>query len=586
MKEITLTIICILSFSIISLSQVASGKSNTVTMKIEPKYEFTLPPNLFVDMDFKDDNGNGIIESDESAILTLNITNKGVGPAQGLKIKLTSQIYDPAFSIGPEISIKEIKPGESQKFEIPLKAGFNVKSNEHNLEINVTEYFGYDMDPATLIVNTLEYQKPQIVYSGMDIYDNGEGTMAITQDGQLQAGEMVKAKIVIQNIGNNIALNSKYTISSKDPNIRIVDGIGELGDLAIGEVKEIWVTISPNKKVEYVGSLPIFMSVSEKVDKGSIIEQQLPLALNQTPPKKEIIVVDVDYAKMEKQVARFEYKSDKYVSNIASKSIDAIPVTKTKRKDAVAIVIGVEDYENIPDAPYAAKDAETMTKYFKEVLGIENVITHINKEVSGFFFINIFDDKTGKLQKMINKGETEVFIYYSGHGIPEKDGNDVYLFPSDGNLEQLDMMGYSLNKLYKNLDALGAKSVTIILDACFTGSSRTSSTLTAENVSNTKGVILKPRTVQPWQTNPEFRVFTSSRDDQTSLGFDESGTGLFTYYLAIGLQGDADINSDNTITASELKQFVTEKVSETSKKIRGEQTPQFYGNDNFTFVEF
>ena len=566
--------------------QVVSSKSNVVKMTIEPAYEFTLPPNLFVDMKFSDDNGNGIIEADENAVLQIAIMNKGAGPAQGLKVTLASQITDYAFSIGDDIFIKEIKPGDSLNLSIPLKASANVKSNQHQIQIDITEFFGYNMDPATLTVNTLEYQRPEIVFIGMDIYDQGEGTMAIKADGQLQAGEMVKVKLIVQNIGKNTALNSKYNISSRDSNIRIVGGSGDLGDMIVGQVKEIWVTVSPNKLIKYDSNLPIYIDVTEKVGKGSLLAYQLPLALNKIPPKTEIVVVEPDYGKMNQQVARIEYKSDKYTSNIGSKDINAIPATTTKRQDAVAIVIGIEEYQNIPSAPYAARDAEIMTRYFKEVLGIENVITEINEDVSGFFFINIFDTKTGKLNKMINKGQTDVFVYYSGHGIPEKDGNDVYLFPSDGNLEMLDVQGYSLNKLYANLDAMGAKSVTVILDACFTGSSRASTTFMAENVSNTKGTIIKPRINQPWQTNPNFRVFASSRDDQTSLGFDESGTGLFTYYLAIGLQGDADLDKDGKITANELKTFVTDNVSETSVKIRGQQTPQFFGNDEFTIVEF
>ena len=562
-----------------------SDKSQSVKMKMQPQFEFTLPPNLFVNMQFADDNGNGIIEAEEKAKLTLDISNKGSGPAQGLKVKLTSQNYDPAFYIGEEVFIREIKPEQSKKIEIPINAGFNVKTNEHKIQINVTEYFGYDMDPATLVLNTLEYQKPEIVLAGMEIFDKGEGTGTIVADGQLQAGEMVKAKIIIQNIGNNVANNVKYNVVSKDNNIFIKDGQGTLGNFSIGEVKEIWVTISPNKRVDYNGNLPLYISATPEKSVGGLTNYQLPLALNQRPPKTETLAIKADFDKMKKQVARFEYKSEKYTANITAGNIDAIPTARKKRNNAVAIVIGVEKYQNIPPAPYAAHDAEIMAKYFKETMGIEKVITHIDNEVSGFFFINTFDPNNGNLMKLINKGETDVFVYYSGHGIPEKDGKDVFLFPSDGKLEMLQVMGYSMNKFYENLNAMGAKSVTVILDACFTGSSRTSEKFTAENVSNTKGVKIRPLAIMPWQANPNFRVFTSSTNEQTSLGFDASETGLFTYYLAIGMQGDADENKDKTITAAELRNFVTSKVSETSKKIRGEQTPQFFGDDNFVVVE-
>jgi len=586
MKRLLLLLFFIKVCTFVLFAQVIKGRSENVPLKMEQKFEFTKPPILYVDMKFSDDNGNGIVEADEKAVLTIVISNKGAGSAQGLKVKTTSNNNDPNFQIDSEFSINEIKPGNSDTVLVEMYAGMNVLSREHHIDITITEYFGYDMDPAALILNTLEYQRPEIVFSGLDIYDRGEGTVAIDYDGQLQAGEMVRVKIVIQNIGNNIAKNSVFQIESRDNNIYIEGGQGTIGDMKIGEVKEIWMTISPNKRVDYKGSLPIYLTVKEDIGKGSLIGFQLPLALNQRPPATETLEVKADLTMIQQQVAVFEYKSDRYTSNIAARSVDAIPLTKSKRPDAVAIVIGVEKYENMPPAPYAAKDAQLMTKYFKDVLGIDKVITYIDKEVSGFIFMNIFDPNLGDLQKIINKGQTEVYVYYSGHGIPDKDGKDVYLFPYDGKIEMLDVMGYSLNKLYKNLDLLEAKSVTVILDACFSGSSRASNMYVAENVSQTKGTRIIPPEVRPWETNPNFRVFTSSKDEQTSLGFDESGTGLFTYYLAIGLQGDADLNEDKIIYASELMQYVSGEVSKISKKIRGEQNPQFYGNDNFVLVEF
>ncbi|HNQ67274.1 MAG TPA: caspase family protein [Bacteroidales bacterium] len=585
MKKIFLLFVITGYLGVLS-AQVIKGRSESIPINIEPQYEFTKPPILYVDMKFADANGNGIVEADEKAVLTIVISNKGAGRAQGLKVKTISNNNDPNFKIDSEFSINEIRPGESDTVLVEMYAGMNVLTREHHIDITITEYFGYDMDPAALILNTLEYQRPEIVFSGLDIYDRGEGTVAIDYDGQLQAGEMVRVKIVIQNVGNNIAKNTVYQIESRDNNIYIDEGQGTIGDMKIGEIKEIWMTISPNKRVDYKGSLPIYITVKEDIGKGSLIGYQLPLALNQRPPATETLEVKADFEKIQQQVAVFEYKSDRYTSNIAARSVDAIPLTKSKRPDAVAIVIGVEKYENMPPAPYAAKDAQVMTKYFKDVLGIDKVITYINKEVSGFIFMNIFDPNLGQLQKIINKGQTEVYVYYSGHGIPDKDGKDVYLFPYDGKIEMLDVMGYSLNKLYKNLDMLGAKSVTVILDACFSGSSRASNMYIAENVSQTKGTRIVPREVRPWESNSNFSVFTSSKDEQTSVGFDESGTGLFTYFLVIGLQGEADLNDDKVIYASELRKYVSEKVSETSRKIRGEQTPQFYGNDDFIIVEF
>jgi len=581
-----LILFLILTPTLLFSQRIIKERSNAVDAKIEPTFEFTYPPVLYVNMEFKDETGDGVINANENAKLILEFFNRGSGPAQGLNITFKSNRRDPAFTISDAIYIPFIAPNSSHKVTIPMEAGFNVESLEHHIEINVTEHFGYDMDPATLIVNTLEYQEPEIVFSGMEIFDSGQGTVSIVTDGQLQAGEMVKAKIVVQNIGNNIARNVRYQIDVNDSNIYLRGTEGNLGDLAIGEVKEFWTTISPNRRVDHDGFLPLFLNIEVENERGSLKKQQLPLALNSSPPSAETFTVKANIERIREQVARFEYNSDKYTSNISALNVDAVPVGSSVREDAVAIVIGVENYQNIAPAPYAARDAELMARYFQNTLGIKNVITHINEDASGFFFINIFDAQTGRLQRMINRGKTEVFIYYSGHGMPEKDGKDVFLFPHDGRLEMLEVMGYSLNKLYDNLNELGAKSVTVFLDACFSGTSRASQNFIAENISQTRGIVLQPLTVQPWQTNENFRVFSSSQGQQTSLAFDASQTGLYTYFLALGLQGAADADGDNKITSRELHEYLKTNVSDQSRRIRGEQTPQFFGDGDYVIVEF
>lgn len=570
--------------------KVISSQTKPTQLKMVPEFERTLPPNLYIDMEFADDNRNGILEAEEKSSLNLKISNKGKGLAQGVTVKITNQSNTTGLKLGKEVYITEIKPNGTKVIAIPIEAGWNVKTGESKILISVTEHFGFDVDPAYLVLNTLEYQKPNLVFSGLEIDDSGEGTASIVTDGKLQAGEQVRAKIIAQNTGNNIAKDVSYSLTSTDLNIFISNGNGNLGDINIGAIKEFWITITPNKRVITKESLPIYLTVTES--KGvselntGIKNFQLPISLNQRPALANVLTVKADVDKLRKQIARFEYNSEKYTAKISVKNIDVLPANITSRPNAVAIVIGVENYNNLPPARYAARDAEIMTQYFKEVLGVKEVITHTNKEVSGFFFDQIFDANIGKLAKLVSKGETEVFVYYSGHGLPEKDGKDVYLFPSDGSVERLETQGYSLNKLFDNLDKLHAKSVTVILDACFSGSSRVSNLYVSENISNTKGVVVRPRINQPWIYNPNFRVLSSSKDDQTSLGFDASETGLFTYYIAVGLQGEADLNGDKKITMKELFAFLSDKVVDTSKKIRGEQTPQLYGTDDEILVEF
>jgi hypothetical protein len=588
MKTIVLTVL-LLCFAnpFINAQEVISGKSQPQKFNFEPTYERGLPPNLYVDLNFQDDNQNGIIESKESAKLELSITNKGKGKAQGLVVEVKDNVNDKNFHIGDNQKIYFIEPDETKQVTIPLNAGFDVKSAEHKLQINVKEHFGYDMDPAFLLLNTLAYQKPELVFSGMEIVDQGEGTGAITPDGLLQAGELVKAKIVVQNVGQNIAKNVTYKVETRDQNIYLDQNTGKLGDMAIGEVKEFWVSISPNKRVATQKKLPVYLKLNEEFGKGNLDYFQLPVTINQKPPEKNIQQIEADIDALKKQVARFEYTSNKFKANVGNViAIDQVVPSKTKRKNAVAVVIGVENYEDLPPAPYAERDAEIMKKYFKTRLGIDQVVTLTGKEVSGFAFDDMFNPDYGELQKAIVKDQTDVFVFYSGHGVPNKKGDQIYLFPQDGKVERLETQGYNINKLYTSLENLEAKSVTLFLDACFSGSSKSSENIEAHNLVAMKGVQIKPKMQKPWQKSDSFSVFTSSSADETSLGFDPSKTGLFTYFLTAGLQGKADANSDRKITMGELKNYVIENVINTSKKITGLQTPEFNGNEEQILLEY
>jgi hypothetical protein len=362
------------------------------------------------------------------------------------------------------------------------------------------------------------------------------------------------------------------------------DNAGTIGTLQPGQPYEIFMTISPNKRVSTSENLPVFLEMKEELGKGNLVAYQLPVRLNQKPPQANIVKVSMDVESLRKNIARFEYTSKKFTASANAINIRSVVPSRTIRKNSIGVVFGVSKYENIAPAPYADKDAEIMKAYFEKVLGVEQVLIFTNDEVNISRFNKVFSPDYGELQKAVVKGETEVFVFYSGHGIPDKKGENTYLFPYDGVKEDLEAFGYNTNKLYENLTKLEAKKVTVILDACFSGSSRRSERMKEENLVAMKGVKVRPK--NPWLDNPDFTMISSSTGEETSLGFDPSETGLFTYYFCAGLQGKADANGDKKITTGELKDYLKEKVTEHSKKISGTQTPEFSGDENTVLAEY
>ena len=80
-----------------------------------------------------------------------------------------------------------------------------------------------------------------------------------------------------------------------------------------------------------------------------------------------------------------------------------------------------------------------------------------------------------------------------------------------------------------------------------------------------------------------FTVFTAAAGDQTAKPLEEAKHGLFSYFLMKGMEGEADSNNDNSITAGELHAYVQKNVVQQSA---GSQTPELQGDANRVLVRF
>lgn len=80
-----------------------------------------------------------------------------------------------------------------------------------------------------------------------------------------------------------------------------------------------------------------------------------------------------------------------------------------------------------------------------------------------------------------------------------------------------------------------------------------------------------------------FTVFTAQAGDQTAKPLEEAKHGMFSYFLMKGMEGDADSNQDNQITAAELHEYVEQNVVQQSG---GSQVPELQGDANRILVRF
>lgn len=590
--------LCLFLSSSISFSQ--SSDSKVVKFIFDESVDVFMPPELYVDIDFIDDNNNKILEANESGTIQMIIQNRG-GNADKVKIDLSldKDAQWMTFTTPFNNIITSIPSDSEKKIDISFKANKYVPTDSIKMRMKISEPLGYDIK-AEMVLTTFELQKPLIKLQGVSIIDAGRGLRAMNgnPDGKLQRGEIVNAIVTIQNVGQNIAENVSYSILSRDPNVKIYgeEGVlseikGKLNNMEVGEIAEIAVRISPNNN--YNGNskyLPLYITVNESLGEMGLVSENIPIPIDQAPEKVKSVKVEPNVEKlMAMKKTQIVSSSDRISSKIKIRDISVAPLGEPLHKNAIAIVLGAEkNGYDIAPAPYAARDAEIMAKYFKNTLGIQDVRVYTNENLTKAKLSDIFD-ANGELERAVSPGVTDVFVFYSGHGMPDKsseEGMDVYLLPYDGRKDMLKERCYSINKMYSCLNDLKAKSVTVILDACFSGSSRQSGNYAGVSIGNTKGVSIEIEDlgVRPWETNPNFRLITSSSGEQTSLGFDQSQSGLFTYYLAIGMQGEADANNDGSITYEELFQYIKSNVSSTARQIRnGDQTPQFFGEGSTVF---
>ena len=235
-----------------------------------------------------------------------------------------------------------------------------------------------------------------------------------------------------------------------------------------------------------------------------------------------------------------------------------LPKATEPRDNTFAVIIGNEDYKYVAAVPFAARDAAIFAKYCRVTLGLpdDNIRLYTNATY-GDILDAIDDIKT--ISEVYN-GDIRVIFYYAGHGVPDEATRNAYLLPVDARSQQLKTC-YPIEKLYAELGSLKAHSVTLLLDACFSGSQRGEGMLMSA-----RGVALKPRTDEP---KGNMVAISAATGEETAYPYAEKRHGMFTYYLLSKLQ-----ESGGDVTLGELCDYITTKVSQQSVKVnRKQQTP-------------
>ncbi len=240
--------------------------------------------------------------------------------------------------------------------------------------------------------------------------------------------------------------------------------------------------------------------------------------------------------------------------------VDRPSYNYAENADDYAVVVGVENYQNLPAAEFASRDAKAVRAHLK-ALGYpgQNIAMLTDAQATGNAIKSYVESW---LPRNVKPG-SKVFFYFSGHGAPDADTQQAYLVPWDADPQFLADTGYPLKRLYSKLNGLKAKEVIVAMDSCFSGAGGHS-------------VIAKG--ARPLMTRVDtgsaadmgkVTVLAAAGGEEITGEEENQGHGLFTYYLLRGLN-----EGDGKNTVASLYQYLKPKVEAAARQSNRSQTPQ------------
>lgn len=219
-----------------------------------------------------------------------------------------------------------------------------------------------------------------------------------------------------------------------------------------------------------------------------------------------------------------------------------------------------------PDIKYTEEDAEDIYDIFtSERCGKSGLYSNIiaekltgNEAKASDILAAIKDMARGK-----DMLPTDVFILYiSSHG--ENIDDRFHIQGSDYTNKVPDKTSVAAREIYDVLDEVPAKKL-LFFDACESG---TGAGVKGEGMSiqDYRNYIINART--------GYSVITSSLGTQKSYYHDDWQNGAFTEVLLEGLKGRANYDNDEVITTNEIFRYLSGRVPEICKEVKGINSPQ------------
>ena len=507
------------------------------------------PPVLEADVRFEDDGGDGVLDGDERAAVRVTLRNRGRGTAHGLSLLLSTPDAR-GVEIGGGVRADSLAPGETSTLRVRLAAPRALRDGKLLLDVRLREGNGFDLDPSPrLEVTTRAFRAPRFVLEGIVVNDQ-------SGDGRIAPREIVEIRVRVANRGAGEARDVRATVRLGPELFLTPDSpkSAALGTMRANDVRDVVFSVFSNSRARDFAVAVEVRDASARFDTVFT----LPLALDRPIASSQVIV--------ERTRVGETPAPPPLVVDVDS----GVPRARVRNANTVAVVLGVERYDRLPSVSFAARDASVFREYAVKMFGVRDDPEHLyyglDAEVTGTSLRKLFG-ADGWLSRRVTS-ETDVVVYWAGHGGPDLKSRAPFLLPSDGDANYPAQSGYAVRELYERLAALNAKSVTVFLDACFSGWTRDAGQLLA----GARDVSVSVE--NPVLTNDRMAVFAASAGNQISSAWPAMRHGLFTYFVLKGLRGAADIDGATGVTVGELDAYLRREVPPQAGRLDREQRPQ------------
>ncbi len=330
-------------------------------------------------------------------------------------------------------------------------------------------------------------------------------------------------------------------------------------------------------KVSDEGSDKIYI----KVDGRDVVVKKGKFKINRYSPVDEVVsIVAIDKwgnKSTKKVLVKIKIKDTGIAEKLEPLNPSNIKVKSFSNK--VALIIGIENYTEAPKANYANLDAKYFFDYARKAFGVkkQNINLLINEDAT---FVKTSKALTLWLRTKVKADQTDLIVFFAGHGLASSDGKELYILPQDGDPDLLSRTAISRTELFAEIISLKPKSVTMFLDTCYSGVSRDEQMLLASArpiriVADDEGEI-----------PDNFTIFSATELDQISSGMKEAKHGIFSYYLMKGLEGKADSDKDKQITNGELLAYMDINVSQKASELGRQQNPSLAGDPDQILMSY